>query len=295
MRRHRLLLVVGGLIVAAIAFAGLTGVASAADVQHGISFTKGCASPTQVGAPYSCTYSIRNNVDEAKDTLTINGLNDTVHAASGNVSSGNVFSSLKFEIGTPSVPGAPDPSCVGGTGNGQPGTPFTGASSCTIPFGSRLNVLSFSFYTVQASDFNLPGHVLTDSAELTWHDLCNDPGGTGNSNCVNNPPVSGAGSQTLVNGLPSTTATTIHNAAHGAVTTVAVGTTVHDLVTVSRRRQPDTDRHRPDRLVHEQHVRRRSDRDLCGADARRRIGRRYVVPPDSEHGRRVQLQGPLSR
>ena len=111
--------------------------------------------------------------------------------------------------------------------------PFTGATSCILPFGSRLNVQPFSFYTVQAADFGLPGHALTDSAELAWHDLCNDPAGTGNSNCAANPPNSGAGSQTIVTGLPSTTSTTIHNAAHAAVTAVGVGTTVHDFVSVS--------------------------------------------------------------
>jgi hypothetical protein len=208
----------------------LSGTASAAPrdpVNHGISFTKGCSSPTAVGNPYTCTYSIRNSVDDAQDTLTITGLSDTVHAAGGDVPSGNVFSSLRFEIA------AGSPTCVGGTGNGSAANPFTGATSCILPFGSRLNVQPFSFYTVQAADFGLPGHALTDSAELSWHDLCNDPAGTGNSNCAANPPNSGAGSQTIVNGLPSTTTTTIHNAAHAPVTTVAVGTTVHDLVSVS--------------------------------------------------------------
>jgi hypothetical protein len=196
-------------------------------VNHGISFTKGCASPTQVGQPYSCTYTIRNTVDDAQDTLTINGLVDVVHSAGGNVNSGNVFSSLQFVIG------AGAPTCTGGSGNGSPGSPFTGATLCTLPFGSQLNVQPFSFYTVQAADFNLPGHALTDSAELTWHDLCNDPAGTGNSNCNANPPPVGAGSQSIVTGLPSTTSTTIHNAAHAAVLTVPVGTTVHDFVEVS--------------------------------------------------------------
>ena len=43
--------------------------------------TKGCVSPTQVGQPYTCTYTIRNDIDDAQDTLTINSLIDTVHAA----------------------------------------------------------------------------------------------------------------------------------------------------------------------------------------------------------------------
>src|SRR5262245_38172798 len=166
MRRHRLLVGVGGLFVAVTVGMLWVGTASAAPgdpVNHGISFTKGCTSPTAIGAAYSCTYSIINTVDDAHDTLTITGLVDTVHSAGGDVPSGNVFSSLRFEIA------AGSPTCVGGTGNGSAGQPFTGATSCILPFGSRLNVQPFSFYTVKAADFGLPGHALTDSAELTWH------------------------------------------------------------------------------------------------------------------------------
>src|SRR4051812_4332395 len=99
MRRQRLLLAVGIAVLAVGAVLGI-GYATAADpVNHGISFTKGCTSPTNVGQPYSCTYSIRNNVDDAFDTLTIDGLTDIVHSAGGDVSSGNRFSQLRFTIG----------------------------------------------------------------------------------------------------------------------------------------------------------------------------------------------------
>ena len=50
------------------------GIALAADVQHGIGFTKGCTSPTKIGDPYACSYAVRNVLDEAHDTLTINSL-----------------------------------------------------------------------------------------------------------------------------------------------------------------------------------------------------------------------------
>ena len=204
-------------------------------VNHGITFTKGCASPTQIGQPYSCTYSIRNIVDEAQDTLTIHGLVDTVHSAGGDVSSGNVFSSLQLTIGA-LLPGFSTlPTCPGATGTGTALDPFRapGLTSCTLPFGSRLNVQFFSFYTVQAGDFNLPGHQLADSAALSWNDLCDDPIHTGNTNCNPNPPAVGAASQSLVTQLPSTTSTTIHNAAHAPVTAVPVGSVVHDFVTVN--------------------------------------------------------------
>src|SRR5262249_41087542 len=75
------------------------GAAYAADVQHGIAVTKGCNSPTAIGQPYSCTYVIRNTIDEAQDTLTVHSLVDVVHASGGDVSSGDVFSSLSLTIG----------------------------------------------------------------------------------------------------------------------------------------------------------------------------------------------------
>ena len=77
-----------GAVAAMFAF-GVVG-ASSADVQHGIGFTKGCASPTAIGQPYLCSYSVRNILDEARDTLTINGLADVVHASGGDVPSGNI-------------------------------------------------------------------------------------------------------------------------------------------------------------------------------------------------------------
>ena len=79
---------------------------------------------------------------------------------------------------------------------GQDGTaanPYTNTVFCNLPAGSRVNVLPFSHYTVQPSDFNLPGQLLTDTADLTWHDRCDDPAATGNTNCNPNPPTVGAG------------------------------------------------------------------------------------------------------
>jgi uncharacterized repeat protein (TIGR01451 family) len=189
--------------------------ASSADVNHGILFTKGCNGSTPIGQPYSCTYTVQNFVDDAGDTLSFDGLTDTVHAAGGNVSSGNVFSQLRLEIGT-FLPGfSTAPYCTGGIGTGTALDPFRSAPgnpliSCTLPFGSRLNVQSFSFYTVQPADLGLVDHALKDDAELTWHDHCDDPAHTGNSNCVSNPTTIGAGSQTTVTGPPDLTITKTH-------------------------------------------------------------------------------------
>jgi len=172
--------------IAVLAFGGVGGAAPLQDVQHGIATTKGCVSPTAIGSGYACSYQIINIDDDAHDTVTADGLVDTVQTATGPLSSGNVFSALRivFVQGTAVTP----PFCVGGGGAGTLASPYTGATLCTIPFGARIGILPFSFYTVQPADFNLPGNVLTDSASVSWHDLCDDPAGTGNSNCSPNPP-----------------------------------------------------------------------------------------------------------
>ena len=106
-------------------------------------------------------------------------------------------------------------------------------TSCTIPFNGRVVIQPFSHYTAQPGDFALPSHQLKDDAFLTWQDLCNDPALTGNTNCDTTPPLTAASSLSLIQQLTTTTATDIHNATHQTVTTVAVGTTVHDFVTVT--------------------------------------------------------------
>src|SRR5882757_8219609 len=103
------------------AFAGLVGVsallafgvvsASAQNAFHGIAFTKGCDSPVNIGDPYTCAYSILNVVDTAHDDLKITGLSDQVHAASGDVNSGNILSALELVFTGPVT-------CVGGSGLG---------------------------------------------------------------------------------------------------------------------------------------------------------------------------------
>ena len=170
---------------------GATSASAQVDVQHGIAFTKGCSSPTAIGNAYSCSFSIANLVDEAHDTLTISGLVDTVHSAGGDVPSGNVFGSVKLDSCSTSsgvcTQTAATCSGAGITGTGTRADPWQHADLCTLPFGSRINVESFSHYTVLAADFGLPNHILKDSASLDWADLCNDPAGTGNSNCNPDP------------------------------------------------------------------------------------------------------------
>src|SRR5262249_15483733 len=204
----------------------------------------------------NCSYSILNDVDEAKDTLTINGIGDTVHGApqpeppapptpNGDVKSGNFFGSAKLD-NCEEATGECKPSkakCEGPTltGKGTREDPWQNAEKCTLPFGkeheSRINVESFSHYTVKVADFEeLKEHILKDDAELNWKDLCD---GTPTTNCNPNPPPNtGANSQTVIEPIKSETKTTIHDAAHNPVTAVPVGSTVHDLVTVTGEERP---------------------------------------------------------
>src|SRR3954451_14382565 len=85
------------------------GGAQAALGQHGIAFVKGCDSPTNIGDPYNCSYTILNVVDTVHDTLSVTGLSDQVHAASGDVNSGNILPALQLVFS-----GAVN--CVGGSG-----------------------------------------------------------------------------------------------------------------------------------------------------------------------------------
>src|SRR5215208_3087930 len=199
------------------------GVPSAlADDFHGIAVAKQCTSPVKIGDPYTCQVQVLNVVDTAGDTLRVTGLSDVVHSAGGNVATGNILPSTGL-VFTGAV------TCTGGTGTGTAIDPYIGATSCLLPFQTSIQTKQFSHYTVQAGDFTLPKHQLTDTATVNWNDQCT----SGSPNCTTDPQENTAGSSAVVEQLPSTTATDIHNAQHTIVTAVAVGTTVHDFVTVT--------------------------------------------------------------
>ena len=88
-------------------------------------------------------------------------------------------------------------SCTGGAGTGTSGDPYIGATSCLLPFGTSITTKPFSHYTVQAADFNLPNHQLTDTATVNWNDTCN----SGSPNCTTDPQENTAGSSALVQQL----------------------------------------------------------------------------------------------
>src|SRR2546427_202665 len=161
---------------------------------HGIGFAKGCVSPTNVGAPYSCAFAVQNSIDEAHDTLTFTSLIDTVNASTP-VTSGNLLPSLVPTVYTDgafcqnNASGTPTVVPANGTGSG--------AVKCTLPFGSQIDFAPISHYTVKANDPN----PVTDTGQLTWQDLCN---GTPTTNCVLNPLPALAQSQSLVQTLTPT-------------------------------------------------------------------------------------------
>src|SRR5712672_4757990 len=92
MRHYRAWLVLVGLSAIVGVFAlGVAGASADVALQHGIGLSKGCDSPTQIDAAYTCSYTIKNVLDDASDTLTINQLVDTVNASGGPVVSGNIL------------------------------------------------------------------------------------------------------------------------------------------------------------------------------------------------------------
>ena len=80
-RRLAVLLATAGLLATTM-FVGVAGV-SATIGNHGISINKGCQSPTKIGDPYTCSYTVFNinPIDSVGDTLTFNSLVDTVNRA----------------------------------------------------------------------------------------------------------------------------------------------------------------------------------------------------------------------
>jgi hypothetical protein len=143
---------------------------------HGIAFTKDCATPVVVGNPNLCSWNVANVLDTAHDTMRVSGLTDIVHAALGEVNSGNILASVPIVFNGPV-------SCSGGSGAGTPSSPYVGATECLLPFGSSITTRPFSHYVVGPSDFDLiPGHALADTSQLTWNDTCT--GGTGVGDCL---------------------------------------------------------------------------------------------------------------
>jgi uncharacterized repeat protein (TIGR01451 family) len=187
-----------------------TATPTSAAVNHGIVMEKGCESPTTIGSPYECSYTLIQPVPG--DTATITSITDHVvtTTVAGGVTSTNLLPLLTLNFtGTASC--------------------NAGQTVCTIPFGSSISSDDFSFYTVQAADFSQPNHQLNDHASAAYSEVCT---GQGAGNCPVGTLAATAGSSTTVQQFPSQTTTTVQLAG-STVTTVALGSTVTDQATVS--------------------------------------------------------------
>ena len=168
---------------------GLSPIIEAQDTPlHGIAFAKGCESPITVGDPYTCVYAVRNllEVDTAGDTLTFNGLADTVFASPLPVNSGNILPTLTVALYNGGA------TCVDSNNVLVP-QGGSGAVLCTLPSGGGVLFAPFSFYTSDADD---PSPLL-DVAFVDWADLCDSIPPT--SNCSPDPPNAPAVAQATVN------------------------------------------------------------------------------------------------
>ncbi len=221
----------------AVPTALIGGSAAVATPRHTVTPGKSCgpgnppATTTYVGQPYVCSYSIQDT-DGFHDGMTVSDIDDVVESAGGPVDSGNILGSLQLIFD----PGVANPSamasCTGGSGLGTTASPYVGATLCTIPWDAGIETENYSFYTVAPDDYNLLSHELTDTVTFTWDSLCSAPGGSGIS-CPPPNQTATIGGSTTVQQLPSDTSTTVLNSGGTPVTTVAVGTAVHDAVTVS--------------------------------------------------------------
>src|SRR5262249_29140561 len=172
----------------------------------GVSVLKDCVTPINVGDAYSCEFEISNTVQTSQNTVTTDQLTDVVQASGG------------------------AQTAVTPLNNTTPGLIFTGGASCgptncTIPFGGSLSTPFISHYTAQIADFP----VLADQGTFRWRNSCNVVSAGCNTGNASNQ----SNAQADINPLPTSVVTAIHNAAHNPVTVVAVGSTVHDFVTVS--------------------------------------------------------------
>src|SRR5277367_5497043 len=93
---RRLLVTV--LLASAVGVEATTSASNAA-VEHGIVMEKGCESPTFIGQPYECSYTLFQPVPG--DTATVTSLSDLVAAAGQappGLSSGNILAQLQLTL-----------------------------------------------------------------------------------------------------------------------------------------------------------------------------------------------------
>ena len=138
----------------------------------------------QIGDPYECAYRVTNS-DDNSESITVSSVKDQVHAASGNIDSGELIGSLTWT----------------GSG-GATCTPPGPTTTCTLPTnGATIQSDLNSFYTVQAADFLIDpvGHLLDDDVAIVWEEPVCVHGG-----CPVGPKTSSTGaSATILQFTPS--------------------------------------------------------------------------------------------
>jgi hypothetical protein len=114
---------------------------------HGITPQKFCESPTKVGDPLLCAFRI-TNADDNDENIVVSSVVDTVAAAAGAVSSGNIIDSLVW------------------TTSGGASCTAPPNRTCTLPdSGDFIESALFTHYTVQPGDYDIDpvGHILARS------------------------------------------------------------------------------------------------------------------------------------
>ena len=208
MRRTGVTLIAVAATVAAVA---LVFVGTASAVNFGVGVLKDCATPMNVGDPYSCEVEIDNLSQASHASVRVTSLTDVVFAAGGSQTQVYPINSSSF--------------------SGQGGLILTGgaacdATGCTVPFGGTLTTPFFSHYAAQVADFPQ----LNDQATYTWNEICATSIVSGCSSATNN---SQATASAAINPIPTTTTTSINSGGVGGVSAVAAGSSVTDSVTVA--------------------------------------------------------------
>jgi LPXTG-motif cell wall-anchored protein len=169
---------------------------------HGITALKSCEGTTPVGEAYVCSYKLINS-DDNSESIQVASVNDVVHAAAGNVNSGNILLTLNWTF----TGGA---SCGGGV--------------CTLPVkNSSMQSDPFSFYEVKPADFGLPNHLLDDTVTVSWSEPECAHGG-----CPVGPQTGTTGASTTVTKTQPTIVTQLSK-----VGTVPIGTSVTDQAVIN--------------------------------------------------------------
>ena len=198
-------------VAALITAAAFVFVASANAGNYGVGVLKDCTTPINVGDPYSCEVELDNTAQASHASVRVTSLQDVVLAAGGSQTQVYAINSSSFSL--------------------QGGLILTGgatcdATGCTVPFGGTLSTPFFSHYDATVADFPQ----LNDQATYTWNEICDTSQTPGCSETANHNQATASAD---INPLDTQTVTTIHDAGHNAVTSVPIGSTVHDFVSVT--------------------------------------------------------------